>query len=206
MDGGLMMELKDLLLKGDNLEIAEQLIKTIPYAKAELEYRFWKSFGEIYGKEIEALGYDPGEEDLFDNDIKTILDTIADTRKTKGGEIYFEYFIGKIKKQELYLWIGQSGGDATIYMTVGLKENDKTIKYDKWDKKLLTAIEGLGFKRSSNNKYRYLDTKLNFSDESIYLLKNESGLKEMVKLIGDEVLGIAKSIKACRELNEIIGA
>lgn len=201
IDGGPIMELKELLLKGYNLEVAEQLVKAVPYARAELEYRFWKGLYDTYNSRIEGLGFKYSEDDFFDDkDRNEALDYIVEQRRKKGGEFAFEYSIGEYNNQKILFWFGQSGYEKTIYASIGIVEGDNNIRFDKWDKNILAIIERLGFTLSSNNKFRLVNSKLNFYDDSIYQLKDENTFNQLVKSIGDQILDFAKSIKNDKEL------
>lgn len=187
------MEMKRLLLKGENLRLADKLVQAIPYAKAEIEYRFWKKYYEQYNPKIKALGFEYEEDDFFDLNEEEAIELIVSERKKKSGDVPFKYILKRIGKKELVLWIGQTGYDKSVYMSIGVLEGDKAIKHNKWDEQLLQEIQTLGFTLSTeSNKYRYVQEELNFYNESIYKLLENT--EEIVQHIGEEIVAYCKAI------------
>ncbi|MGF7058642.1 PD-(D/E)XK nuclease family protein [Brassicibacter mesophilus] len=205
VDEGLKMEIKELLLRGNNLEIAEQLAQVIPYAKAELEYNFWMELHKNFTPQIEALGYKFIDDGFF-KDNNEDIEEIVSARSKKSGDIYFEYLIGKYNEQKLILCIGNSGYDNHLYIMLVLYngENERYIKYTEYDEGLLEAIEDLGFDKNSNYKYTYLNHDLNFHSNGIVKLTSEDYLIEAVNQIGNQILEIVKNINSNIELKNLL--
>lgn len=190
--GEVNMEIKRLLLKDDNLKYADKLVQAIPYAKAEIEYRFWKKFYEQYNPIIKELGFEYEEDDFFDLSEEEALEIIVSQRKKKNGDIPFKYILKRMNNKELVLWIGQTGNDKSVYMSIGILEEKKQIKYTRWNEELLQQIQELGFTLSSYNKYKYVQEELNFYNDTIYKLLED--IDDMVKLIGEEIIANCKAI------------
>lgn len=203
LDGGLKMEIKDLLLKENNLKIAEQIAKVIPYCRAELEYKFWKELHDRYYVQIEEFGIMCIDDGFFEDE-KSDIEEIVEERKKKKGEIYFEYKVGKFNDNNLYLKIACSGYDERIYILIALGTQDEYIPFKEYDKKVLNIIEELGFIHSSDCKYLYVKYDLNFHTDSLLKIQDESIFNIAVKSIGDELLDIMKKIVNNKELNEIL--
>ncbi|MGL5258076.1 MAG: PD-(D/E)XK nuclease family protein [Proteocatella sp.] len=196
LEGGLKMELNELLLKDNNLYIAEQIAKTIPYAKATLEYRFWKELIDRYNPKIEIFGVKHFKHDFFEDE-KRAINIIADQRKSKKGEICFDYILGKYKNQNLCLSIGFFGKEEHIYASLTLKdENSYYIPFKDYDSKILKTIEELGFSHSPDSKYKYtyLEYDLNFNTDSILKLQNETAFNLAIDFVGNAILDIIKKI------------
>lgn len=194
LEGGLKMELNELLLKDNNLYIAEQIAKTIPYSKATLEYRFWKELIDRYNPKIENLGVEPFKHDFFEDE-KRAINIIVDERKSKKGEIYFDYILGKYKNQTLCFSMGFFGKEDHIYSSIILLDsNNYYIPFNDYDSELLKTIEELGFLYSSDSKYKYtyLESDLNFNTDSILKLQNKTEFNLVVDSVGNEILSIIK--------------
>lgn len=196
------MEIKDLLLKENNLSIAEQIVKVIPYCKAELEYKFWKTLHSRYIKKIENLGVEYINYGFFINE-KDDMQEILKARKKKNGDIYFEYKLGNINGNSLDLCVGNSGYDERIYIVLALSTEENYIPFKEYDKRLLRIIEELGFNKSSEFKYLYFNYDLNFHTESIFKLQDEATLDLAVNSIGDETLDIMNRIINNKDLIEL---
>lgn len=205
IDRGVTMELKDILLRDNNLEVLEKLNEAIPYAKAELEYRFWSNFYERFNDKIEKMGLSLLDDGEFPYDKESTIETIIDLRKRKYSGYYIEYLVGEYKNNRVRMCIGNSGYDDTLYISIGLQDNEyNTISYKKYDKKILKIFNSLGFDKSGDaNKYRYLNYNLNFYSK-IHKLTDENIMNEALNSIGGEVLEIVKSINESKELKEIL--
>lgn len=186
LNGGLKMDIKDLLLKENNLYIAQQIEKAIPYCRAELEYKFWKELCSKCNKEIEKLGIEYIDDDFFEDE-KSDIDDIVEIRKKKNGDIYFGYKLGEINDNILNLVIGSSGYDDHIYILMVLGTEDEYIPFKDYDKEILNIIEELGFVKSSDYKYIYVKDDLNFYTDRLLKLQNDNVFKETVNSIGDEI-------------------
>ncbi|MEE1073207.1 MAG: hypothetical protein U0L26_12655, partial [Cellulosilyticum sp.] len=146
-----------------------------------------------YNPKIKALGFEYEEDDFFDLNEEEAIELIVSERKKKSGDVPFKYILKRIGKKELVLWIGQTGYDKSVYMSIGVLERDKAIKHNKWDEQLLQEIQTLGFTLSTeSNKYRYVQEELNFYNESIYKLLENT--EEIVQHIGEEIVAYCKAI------------
>jgi len=203
LDGGLKMEIKDLLLKENNIYIAEQIAKAIPYSRAALEYQFWKELFDRYSKQIEALGIEYVHDGFFEDE-KDDIDDIIEIRKKKKGEIYFEYKVGKYKDNYLYLVIGSSGNDEAIYSMLVLGTEDEYIPFKDYDEEILHIIEKLGFINSSDYKYLYIKYNLNFYTDDLLKLQNKSDFNLAVESVGNEILDIMRQVISDEELNSLL--
>lgn len=143
------------------------------------------------------------EDDLSTNK-QDAIEEIINERKKKGGYILQEYQIGEYNEQTMYVYIGNSGYDKTIYLSVGFYTGDEHIHQNKWDKKINSIVEGLGFNLTSSNRYRYINTKLSFYDESIYKLIDRKSFMQTVEAIGNEVIEVFENIKNCKELWKLL--
>lgn len=203
LNGGLKMEIKDLLLKENNLYIAKQIAKVIPYCKAELEYKFWKELYYRYNKQIKELGIEYIDGGFFEDE-KSDINDIIKIRQKKNGDVYFEYKLGKLNENNLYLGIGCSGYDERIYILMALGTEDEYIPFKSYDKELLTIIEKLGFVNSSDYKYLYIKYDLNLHTESLFKLQNQSILDIAVNSIGDELLDTMKRVINNEDLKDML--
>jgi hypothetical protein len=203
LDGGLKMEIKDLILKENNLKIAQQIAKVIPYCRAEIEYGFWKELHARYNDQIKELGLNYLD-DVFFEDEKSDIEEIVEARKKKNGDIYFEYEVGKYEKYNLYLGIGCTGYDEHIYALLALGTDDEYTPFKEYDKRILDIIEKLGFINSSDYKYTYFKYDLNFHSDSLLKLQDKNILNICVQSIGDELLDIIKRVVDSKELNSIL--
>jgi len=195
VDGGVKMEIKNLLLKGNNLELAEKLVKVIPVCKAEIEYRFWKSLHSNYTDAIEKLGFDYIDDDFFENE-KNDIETIVDIRKNKNGKVYLQYEIYEHGDRSVYLDIGCSAYDNNIYVALLFFEDDDIINVKDYDDTMKNITRDIEFEKANKgNKYTYLGYDLNFHTDSLLKLLDEKELNVAVKAIGDEFLEIATKLK-----------
>lgn len=198
------MEMKEVLLKGNNLEIADKMIEVIPYAKAELEFKFWKQLYERYNKDIEKLGFyfiDDGE---FPYNTDSTIETIREFRKTKDCGYWIDYFLGEYKNCKVMMCIGNSGYDERIYVSLGLSDgNNNEISYKEYDKELLELFINFGFNKSGTYKYRYIKYDLNFHS-NIYKLTSETIMNEAVTCTGNEIIEISKKISQSKELKAML--
>ena len=65
-------------------------------------------------------------------------------------------------------------------------------------------ITSLGFDKSGNAKYRYLEYDLNFQDRYIYRLVDKIYMDKSVEFIGNEVLGMFKTINNSSKLKGLL--
>ncbi|WP_170917468.1 PDDEXK-like family protein [Maledivibacter halophilus] len=203
LDGGLKMEIKNLLLKDNNLEIAQQISKVIPYCRAELEYKFWTKLHHRYNEQIERLGLKYFD-DVFFKDEKSDIENIVKQRKKKNGDIHFEYEVGDYNNKKIYLLIGCDGDHERIYVSFTIATEDKFFPFEENDKEMVNLIEKLGFVNSLGYGYNYVTYDLNFHTDSLLKLQNENTFNKAVKSIGDELLDIIKKVTCNKELNDII--
>lgn len=205
VEGGLKMEIKDLLLKGNNLEIAEKIAKVIPACRAELEYAFWKKFYLNYNDKLEELGLEYIDDGFFEDE-KSDVEAIIEIRKNKNGEFYLAYEISEYDNKRLKLLIGCSGYDHYIYVALLLMDEDnEIIVVNEYDEKMKGIIKELGFPKSNRyNRYTYLEYDLNFTTDSLLKLQDERNINSAVKSIGDEFLEIIKGIRDIEEIKSIL--
>lgn len=204
LNEGVEMEIKDLLLKENNLNIAQEIAKAIPYCRAELEYRFWKGLYNIYNEKLEELGFDYVDDDFF-KDEKSDIEEIVEIRKKKNGDLFFEYKVYECEKNNLYFGIGCSSYDEHIYVCLPIGNEAEYILITKYRKKILNMFEKLGFDNTSDvNKYTYVKYDLNFHTDSLLRLQDENNLNIAIKSVGDEILEIAKNIINSEELKSIM--
>jgi len=205
VDRGIFMEIKDILLKDGNLEVLEKITEVIPYVKAELEFEFWHKLYNTYNKSIEEMGIEFIDDGEFPHDKEATISTIIELRKSKGNGYWLEYVIGQYKEYGVELYIGNSGYDERIYISIGVinKENC-TIGYKEYDKELVQAFINLGFNKSSKtNKYRYLNYDLNFYNK-IYKLTSGIVMDEAIEHVGKEIMEIMKKINSSIELQNLM--
>lgn len=206
VDGGLAVDIKDFLLKDNNLEVIDEVVKVVPYAKAEVEFDFWYNLYSEYNKRIENFGYKFIEDENFPSNRKASVDVIVSTRKSKSGEYYIDYLVGYYKKYEVRFLIGNTGYDNKIYVTLALvNEEGDYISYEEYDDDILNIIVSLGFDKSGNTtKYRYLSYDLNFEDDYIYKLIDKDFMNKSVESIGNEVLNILSTVKKSSKLKKLL--
>lgn len=207
-EGGLVVDIKDFLLKDNNLEIIDEVAKVIPYAKAEVEFDFWYNLHKKVDKSMVELGYKFIEEDEnFPFDKKSSINDIADVRKNKAGEYCIDYLVGHYKKFEVRFLIGNVGYDNYIYVTLALVNSEGVyISFKEYDDAFLNTITSLGFDKAGDVKYKYLTSDLNFQDYNIYKLLNKQYMDKSVEAIGSEILEICKTIKNSSELNRLLAS
>lgn len=203
LDGGVKMEIKDLLFKENNLKIAEQIAKVIPYCRAELEYKFWKVLYSKYNNKVKELGLEYVDDGFF-KDEKSDIEDIVEIRKKKNGDFYLEYKVRDYGNKNLYLYIGCDGNDDYIYVSLGLGTEDENISFKEYDEKMINIIEELGFIKSSRCAYEYIEYDLNFHTDSLLKLQDEHILNMAVKSIGDEFLDIIRRIVHSKKLNSML--
>lgn len=205
VDGGLAMDIKDFLLKDSNLKIIDEVTKVIPYAKAEIEFNFWYKLYEKYNKSIQDLGYKFIEDDNFPMNKNASIDTIVEARKGKSGEYYIDYLIGFYKELEVRLIIANASHDEHIYVSLSLVDAEGNyLPYEEYDEEILNIIISLGFDKSGNIKYKYLEYDLNFKDNYIYKLLDMDYMDKSVECIGNEVLDIFKTINKSSKLKRLL--
>lgn len=188
-------ELTQLLLKENYLEMAKRITEALPYAKATLEYNFWKRYKETVHMQLIKLGLEVEEQD-FSEDQEACIEELVQIRSKKNGDFGFGYKLGKKNKNELILWIGEGGYDPTIYMSIGQYKDDETIDHPNWKKELISSVEAIGFnKNSSSNKYLYIDEKINFDQiESLEVLKDSVLTQQLLERIQKQVVSIVKRL------------
>ncbi|MCY6483004.1 PD-(D/E)XK nuclease family protein [Clostridium aestuarii] len=203
INGGMEMELKDLLLQGDNIEIADKLVKAIPLAKAEIEFKFWKEVHDtITAKMIELNFTDDEGSNVFNQEW---IEYIIDQRKKKSGEVELYYTYGKYLGKQLNFIIGKDGYDNNIYCSITLYDlkEEEWVKYKKDFKDLADAVEKLGFNKKDSFRYTYLDYDLNFNNK-IYKLLDKEEFDKAVKAVSKQVLELAKKVSKSEEVNNLI--
>lgn len=158
-----------------------------------------------FNKSIEDLGYSFIEDEDFPSNRNTSIDIIVWTRQAKNREYYIDYLVGKYKEFELRLLIGSTLNDTYIYTTLALVDNEGNYRsYKEYDPDILQAIISLGFDRSGNCKYKYLNYDLNFEDEYIYKLVDKDYMDKSVKSIGGEVLDIFEALSNSKKLKALL--
>ena len=194
-------ELKELLLQNNNLELMHQLEQALPYAKAEIEYKFWARFYDTIHQQLLKMNieyeYDP---DMFDHKNKeNTIENIVRIRAVKKSSFNFWYKIGKRNKKELYLVIGEAGDEDSICMSIRMLCGEVEIPLDR---KIISAIESVGFARNWGNiKYLYLKEKIDFSNEmDLVTLKEEGAFKRIITNIQKEVMEITKNLLKQKEI------
>ena len=204
LDEDIKMEIKDILLKDNNLYIAQQISKEIPYCRAELEYKFWKKLHNIYRDKLEDFKLDYVDDDFF-KDEKSDIENIVEIRKNKNGDIFFEYIICELDKNNLYFRIGCSSYDNHIYVSLPIGTEEEYISIKKHNKKMIKIIEDLGFENTSaNNKYTYIKYDLNFHTDSMLKLLEEKELNNAINCVGEELLEFAEKVVKSKELKSVI--
>lgn len=201
INGGMEMELKDLLLYGDNLEIADELVKTIPLAKAEIELKFWEELHNAITSRMIELNF------IDDNDsYEKWIEYIIEQRKKKSGEVELYYTYKKYLGKQLYFIIGKDGYDENnIYCSICLYDlkEEKWSEYEDGFKDLADVVEKLGINKRARFRYRYLNYDLNFNNK-IYKLLDKEEFNKAVEVISQEILEIAEKFSKSQELNKLL--
>ncbi|MCY6369415.1 PD-(D/E)XK nuclease family protein [Clostridium ganghwense] len=203
INGGIEMELKDLLLQGDNLEIADKLIQAVSLAKAEIEFKFWKEVHNTITSRMIELNF---TDDEVSNDFnEEWLENIIIRRKKKSGEVELYYTYGKYLGKQLKFVIGKDGYDNNIYCSIALYDlkEDEWVKYKKDFKDLADTVEKLGFNKKGIFRYRHLNYDLNFNNK-IYKLLDKEEFSKAVESISKEVLEIAEKVSKSDEFNKLV--
>lgn len=205
VDGGIAMDIKDFLLKDGNLEIIDEVTKVIPYAKAEVEFNFWYNLYEKCDKSIKDFGYKFIRYENFPTNKSASIDDIVTARKSKDGEYFIDYFIGFYKKLEVRVLIANARHDTCIYASLSLVDTEGNyVPYEEYDEEILKIIISLGFDKSGEIKYRYLEYDLNFQDSYIYKLVDKVYMDKSVELIGNEILDIFKTVNNSSKLKGLL--
>lgn len=204
IDGGMEMELKDLLLYGDNLETADELVKAIPLAKAEIELKFWRELHNTITSRMIELNFidDDDNNDPYEKWIEYIIYL----RKKKLGEVELYYTYKKYLGKQLYFIIGKDGYDENnIYCSICLYDlkEEKWVEYKDDFKDLADIVEKLGFNKKGTFRYRYLNYDLNFNNK-IYKLLDGEEFNKAVGAISQEILEIAEKFSKSEELNKLV--
>lgn len=203
LQGGVKMEIKELLLKDNNLDAAIQISKAIPYCISTLEYKLWKTLNDKYSKKIISLGYEYVDDDYF-KDEKADIENLMGLRNKKSGDLYFQYKIGEYKGMEVYVTYGLSGYDKTVYVEMVLIDGEDYVSYKKYDENMLSIIGKLGFDRASEYKYMYLNTEFDCSVESIVKLQDKEYFDGILEKLGSEIFGVMKRVADSDELKEVL--
>lgn len=205
MDGGLRMDIKELLLKDNNLKIIDEVSKIIPYVKAEIEYNFWEKLYKIINDDIEEMGFKFVYDEEFLNDRNAAIKTIIEARKLKSGDYYIDFIIGYYKKFEIRVCIGYIGNEKGIYVLLALVDNEGSyVECKEYDDKILKVIDDLGFDKVSKYKYKYLKADINFQDNCLYSLSDINYMDEAVNNLGIELINIFSEIKQSKYFENII--
>jgi hypothetical protein len=195
LEGGLKMELKDLLLKSDNLAIAENLSKAIPYAKAELELKFWKALNAKLMEHFEVLEIKCADTDFFQS--KDAIEDIVDIRKNKKGILCITYMMKASGEVEFLFELGSSGYSPTIYAAISIEESGESLTVDKWNDEFLKKVERAGLSELTDEDdvmWDFLDSEINFHSDLIYKLLSREIFDEVVEKVSGEILEIASRL------------
>lgn len=206
VDGGLAMDIKELLMKDNNLEILDEAYKVVPYIKAEVEYDFWYNLYKKCSRKAEELGYKFIEDGRFPVDKKASIDDIVEVRKSKNMQYYFDYSIGTYDKYDVRLVIGNSVSDTGIYLSLVLTNTaGNYISYIDYDEEILDEIVSLGFDKSGIAiKYKYVNYDLNFQDKYVYKLFNKEYMDKSVECIGNEILDVFEAVNKSKKLRKLL--
>lgn len=197
VDGGLVVDIKDFLLKDNNLEIIEEVAKVVPYIKGEIEFNFWSSLYKSINEVAIDMGYTYIEDGEFPNDKKASIVSIVEIRKKKSNGYCIQYVVGNYKDDKLVVEIGARGDDEYMYTSLYLfdKENN-LISSKNYDADILRFLKVIGF-----DELKYLTYEVNIQDKFLYKLKNNSFMEQAVENISIEVIGVFKQIKSWIEAN-----
>ena len=188
LEGGLKMELKDLLLKGDNLAIAENLAKAIPYAKAELEFKFWKALNIKLMDHFEMLGIKCADSDFLQR--KDAIEDILNIRKNKNGIFCITYVIKESAEVEYLFELGSSGYSSTIYAAFSMEKENTRLTVNHWNDDILKNVERAGLEELTDEEdvmWNFLDSEINFHSTLIYKVQNEHEFKVIIEKINGEI-------------------
>lgn len=175
LEGGLEMELVELLLKNKNIQYAEELYKAVGEAKATVEYEFWIKLNNEISIEFINLGFARinSEEDEDWDITKESIQKIRQVKKNAVGICY--------EKEEMRIQILQWNGNKFVFWVGFL--NDEEI-----DKDILNKIKEKGIYNEDEERGRYieLNNELCFTDDSFYKLFEKDGIDIKVKEISLE--------------------
>lgn len=184
LEGGLEMELVELLLKNKNIQYAEELYKAVGEAKATVEYEFWIKLNNEISIEFINLGFARinSEEDEDWDITKESIQKIRQVKKNAVGICY--------EKEEMRIQILQWNGNKFVFWVGFL--NDEEI-----DKDILNKIKEKGIYNEDEERGRYieLNNELCFTDDSFYKLFEKDGIDIKVKEISLEIKEFLKNIE-----------
>ncbi|MBU3146097.1 hypothetical protein [Clostridium sp. CF012] len=126
-------------------------------------------------------------------------------QKIKDGEYYIDYLIGFYKEFHVRLLVGNALCENHIYASLSLVDTEGNyVPYEEYEEEILKIISSLGFDKSGNVKYRYLEYDLNFQDRYIYKLVDKIYMDKSVEFIGNEVLAMFKTINNSSKLKGLL--
>lgn len=200
------MEVIKMLLNGNNLEVADKIAKSLPRAKAKVEYDFWEAlYKKIETDKEMPFSYDwfIFERSDFKNKDDDIVDEIIKERKKVNGEIGIHYYVGSVKKDtcKLYLDVGaNTAGKINISLFLWDVEKEKLHRTNNKYIDLKDSLEKLGFPKSSN--LRHMELSYSYDDIFEYYCKGK--LMELVENVKNEVVKISQKVNSSEKLREIV--
>lgn len=160
------MEIKELLLKDNNLKIAIELSKSIESVKEEVEEKFWEEL-------IDKIDIPFEKDTFFDSSFKEIN------------------FYKEINLEEEILCFGLGRGKNSIYFFIGLtnREHDTWIspnflddlifKFDKFQEKTINSKREYKME-STVWKYIKISKSTNFNIDDFYILLDTEERNDLI--------------------------
>ena len=184
LEGGLEMELTELLLKNKNIQYAEELYEAVGEAKAIVECEFWLKLNNEISMELNELGFvrnNSEEEDDWDITKKNI----KKIRQEKKNAVGISY-----GKEEMRIQVLQWNCSNFVFW-VGFLDDEEI------DKNILNKIEEKGIDKKDEERGRYiaLNNELCFTNDSFYKLLEKDGIDVKVKEISSEIKEFLKNIE-----------
>lgn len=175
------MELKELLLRGKNLRVAEEMSGIIAELKNEIEVKFWEELREKIKTELKIQDYE---------DFLKLYEVGNRNNPYASKEILFSKYISKDNQ---VLTFGLGRGVGTIYFFAGIEQENEDLEWT-WvtkeicdeDDRVKENISKLAYRHEDDYQWEHIND-FDMNSDDFYILTEEDRQLERKQLI-DELL------------------